>query len=64
MVVEEKTGDIAIVSDGSGGYLVVEIIDKASTYAEAKEIFDAECDEELEEDEEEEDDEEDDTDSD
>jgi hypothetical protein len=42
MVVEEQEGSIAIVSDGSGGYLVVEIIGKAETYAEAKEIMEDE----------------------
>lgn len=39
MVVEEQEGDVAIVSDGAGGYLVVEIIDKCDTYAEAKEAM-------------------------
>lgn len=54
MVVEERVEDLAIVSDGSGGYLVVEILGKAATYAEAKDIFDEELEDE-EEDEEEED---------
>ena len=49
MVVEERTGDIAIVTNGGGGYLVVEILGEASTYKKAKEIMD----EALEEDEEE-----------
>jgi hypothetical protein len=59
MVVEEQVEDLAIISDGSGGYLVVEVIAKADTYKEAKDIFEAELEEEGEgeEDEEEEDDE-------
>jgi len=39
MVVEEQEGSIAIVGDGAGGYLVVEIIEKCATYAEAKEVM-------------------------
>ena len=39
MVVEERTGDIAIVTNGGGGYLVVEILGEASTYKKAKEIM-------------------------
>lgn len=42
MVVEEQVEDLAIVSDGSGGYLVVEILGKASTYQEAKDMFEEE----------------------
>ena len=42
MVVEEQVEDLAIISDGSGGYLIVEVIAKADTYKEAKEIFDEE----------------------
>jgi len=42
MVVEEQVEDLAIISDGSGGYLVVEVIAKADTYKEAKEIFEQE----------------------
>lgn len=64
-VVEEQVENLAIVTDGSGGYLVVEILGKADTYAEAKEILDEALEEEDEEgDDEEEDDEDDSSDSD
>jgi len=56
MVVEEQEGSIAIVGDGAGGYLVVDIIAKCDTYAEAKE----EMEEALEDDENGDDDEDDD----
>ena len=39
MVVTESVGDLAIVTDGSGGYLVVEILGKAATYAKASKIL-------------------------
>lgn len=50
MVVQEQAADLAIVTDGSGGYLVVEILGKASTYKEAQAILEDE--QELEQDEE------------
>jgi len=50
MVVAEQAADLAIVTDGSGGYLVVEILGRASTYKEAQAILADE--QELEEDEE------------
>lgn len=53
MVVEEQEGDVAIVADGAGGYLVVEIIDKCDTYAEAKEAMEDALEDEEEEDEDE-----------
>jgi hypothetical protein len=56
MVVEEQVEDLAIVSDGSGGYLVVEILGRASTYQEAKDIFEEELEGEPEGEEDEEDD--------
>jgi hypothetical protein len=40
MVVEEREGDIAIVTNGGGPYLVVDILGEAATYKEAKEIMD------------------------
>ena len=42
MVVERREGNLAIVTDGSGGYLVVEIIDEAETFREAEEIMEEE----------------------
>ncbi len=39
MVVKEKVGDVAIVTDGGGGYLVVDILGKAATYKEASELL-------------------------
>lgn len=55
MVVEEQVEDLAIVSDGSGGYLVVEILGRASTYQEAKDIFEEELEGDSEGEEEDED---------
>lgn len=49
MVVKEKVGDIAIVTDGAGGYLVVDILGKAATYQEASELME-DIEEEQEED--------------
>jgi hypothetical protein len=49
MVVEERTGDIAIVTNGGGGYLVVEILGEASTYKKAKEIMEEALEDEDEE---------------
>lgn len=54
-IVEEQEGDVAIVTDGAGGYLVVEIIDKCDTYAEAKEAMEEALEGEEEEDNEEDD---------
>ena len=57
MVIEERDEGIAILGDGSGGYLIVEILAKADTYQEAKEIFADIVDEQDDEDEEDEEDE-------
>ena len=57
MVVEQREGSIAIITNGSGGYLVVDIIGEADTYKEAEEIMQEELeggDDEEEEDEDEE----------
>lgn len=46
MVVEERVGTLAIVTNGSAGYLVVEILGEAKTFEEAQEILDTEMEEE------------------
>lgn len=56
MLVQERNGDVAIVTNGGSGYLVVEIIGEAETYKEAKEIMDEVLEEDEGEDEEEEED--------
>jgi hypothetical protein len=42
MVVEARVGELAIITNGSSGYLVVEVLGSADTYAEAQEILEAE----------------------
>lgn len=42
MVVQQRSGDLAIVTNGSAGYLVVEILGEAETYEEAQEILEDE----------------------
>ena len=58
MVVQERIGDLAIVTNGSAGYLVVEILGEAETYEEAQEILQDEQNGEDDQEEGEEDDEE------
>ena len=52
MVVEQREGNIAIVTNGEGGYLVVEIIGEADTYKEAEELMEEALEEDDEEEEE------------
>ena len=52
MLVEARVGELAIITNGGDGYLVVEILGSAKTYVEAQEILDAELEEEENEEEE------------
>jgi hypothetical protein len=45
VVVEARVGELAIVTNGGSGYLVVEILGTADTFDKAQEILDAELEE-------------------